>query len=60
VLPNHFALAPSDHVASIIGMAFTVREIESPDPVTRVLAEDAKMHHPDDDIGEKMVLNMGR
>jgi NADH-quinone oxidoreductase subunit D len=40
-------------------MAFTVREIESPDPVTRVIAEDAKLRHPDDDIGEKMVLNMG-
>jgi NADH-quinone oxidoreductase subunit D len=40
-------------------MAFTVREIESPDPVTRVLAEDARRHHPDNDIGEKMVLNMG-
>jgi len=40
-------------------MAFTVREIESPDPVTRVIAEDAKRRHPDDDIGEKMVLNMG-
>jgi NADH-quinone oxidoreductase subunit D len=41
-------------------MAFTVREIESPDPVTRVVAEDAKLRHTgDDDIGEKMVLNMG-
>jgi NADH-quinone oxidoreductase subunit D len=41
-------------------MAFTVREIESPDPVTRVVAEDAKLRHAgDDDIGEKMVLNMG-
>src|SRR2546425_1622369 len=40
-------------------MAFTVREIESPDPVTRVVAADAKLRHPDDDIGEKMVLNMG-
>src|SRR6202790_1176815 len=40
-------------------MAFTVREIESPDPVTRVVAEDAKLRHPGEDIGEKMVLNMG-
>src|SRR3979490_1437819 len=40
-------------------MAFTVREIESPDPVTRVVAADAAMHQPSDDIGEKMVLNMG-
>src|SRR6202165_410291 len=31
-------------------MAFTVREIESPDPATRVVA---------DDIGENMVLTMG-
>src|SRR3989442_2588949 len=40
-------------------MPFTTREIESPDPVTRLVAADAKLHHPDDDIGEKMVLNMG-
>src|SRR5436189_1190893 len=40
-------------------MAFTTREIESPDPVTRVVAADAKLRHPNDDIGEKMVLNMG-
>src|SRR3984893_16201150 len=41
-------------------MAFTVREIDSPDPVTRVVAADAKLRHEgDDDIGEKMVLNMG-
>jgi len=41
-------------------MAFTVREIESPDPVTRVAAENAKLRHAgEDDIGEKMVLNMG-
>ena len=39
-------------------MPFTTREIESPDPVTRVVAADADLHH-DDDIGEKMVLNMG-
>ena len=40
-------------------MAFTVREIESPDPVTRVAAEDAKLRENDGDIGEKMILNMG-
>src|ERR1700760_656453 len=40
-------------------MGFTVREIESPDPVTRVVAEDAKLRQADGDIGEKMVLNMG-
>src|SRR5256885_1142046 len=38
-------------------MPFTTREIESTDPVTRVVA--AELHHTDDDIGEKMVLNMG-
>jgi len=40
-------------------MAFTTREIESPDPVTRVAAADAQLHESLGDIGEKMVLNMG-
>src|SRR5437588_10676196 len=41
-------------------MRFTVREIESPDPVTRVAAVEAALREPADaDIGEKMVLNMG-
>src|ERR1700730_9368505 len=40
-------------------MAFTTREIESPDPVTRVVTADAPMHENLGDIGEKMVLNMG-
>src|SRR4030081_4148463 len=41
-------------------MPFTVREIESPDPTTRVAAADAALREPaDDDIGKKMVLNMG-
>ena len=40
-------------------MAFTVREIESPDPVTRVAAGEAKLRESDGDIGEKMILNMG-
>jgi len=40
-------------------MAFTVREIESADAPTRVAAADAALHPPADDIGEKMVLNMG-
>ena len=41
-------------------MPFTTREIESPDPVTRVAAADAALREPgQDDIGEKMVLNMG-
>src|SRR5438034_6484327 len=40
-------------------MRFTTREIESPDPVTRVAAADARLRETDHDIGEKMVLNMG-
>ena len=40
-------------------MAFTTREIESPDPVTRVAAMDAKLARDNGDIGETMVLNMG-
>src|SRR5246500_4455578 len=41
-------------------MPFTTREIESPDPVTRVAAADAALREPGrDDIGQKMVLNMG-
>ena len=56
-------------------MAFTVREIESPDPATRVAEEQARLRPPsptaspartsgaadetDHDIGEKMILNMG-
>src|SRR6266516_1224140 len=54
-------LARLSSAASVVKlvMPFTTREIESPDPVTRVVAADAKLRHPDDDIGEKMVLNMG-
>ena len=40
-------------------MAFSTREIESPDPVTRVAAADALARENLGDIGEKMVLNMG-
>ena len=40
-------------------MAFSTREIESPDPVTRVAAADARVRENLGDIGEKMVLNMG-
>ena len=40
-------------------MAFRVREIESPDPVARVAAAEAQLREVDEDIGEKMVLNMG-
>src|SRR5256885_9930962 len=41
-------------------MPFTVREIESHDPATRVAVADAALRQPvEDDIGEKMVLNMG-
>ena len=40
-------------------MPFTTREIESPDPVTLVAAADAALRESgQDDIGEKMVLNM--
>ena len=42
-------------------MPFTTHEIQSPDPVTRVAAADAALRESgqDNDIGEKMVLNMG-
>src|SRR5947208_640707 len=45
-------------------MPLTTREIENPDPVTRAVAVDAAMRNQQaeqsgDDIGEKMVLNMG-
>jgi NADH-quinone oxidoreductase subunit D len=40
-------------------MAFTTREIESPDPVTRVAGADVRIRQNLGDIGEKMVLNMG-
>jgi len=40
-------------------MAFVTREIESPDPVTRVAAADARARENLGDIGEKLVLNMG-
>ncbi|MDQ6764476.1 MAG: NADH dehydrogenase (quinone) subunit D [Verrucomicrobiota bacterium] len=40
-------------------MAFTTREIESPDPVTRVAAAEAQLADRAGDIGEKMILNMG-
>ena len=63
-LQRDFALAPWGSLASINErpvMAFTTREIETPDSVTRVVAADAKLRdeNPGDDIGEKMVLNMG-
>src|SRR5438045_5881322 len=38
-------------------MGCSVREIESPDPVTRAAAEEAKLRETDHDIGEKMILN---
>ena len=40
-------------------MAFTTCEIESPDPVARVTAAEAVLQKESDDLGEKMVLNMG-
>ena len=40
-------------------MAFTTREIESPDPAARIAAMDAQTRESLGDIGEKMILNMG-
>jgi NADH-quinone oxidoreductase subunit D len=40
-------------------MAFTTRELENPDPNTRVSVAEAEMRAESGDIGEKMVLNMG-
>ena len=41
-------------------MPFTTSEIESPDPVARGAAADAELRKTgEDDIGEKIVLNMG-
>jgi NADH-quinone oxidoreductase subunit D len=40
-------------------MAFTTREIESPDALTRVAAAEGDLSTRTDDIGEKMILNMG-
>lgn len=40
-------------------MAFTTREIESPDPLARVAAAEAELANEPGDIGERMVLNMG-
>jgi NADH-quinone oxidoreductase subunit D len=40
-------------------MAFTTREIENPDPLTRTMQAEKELAPLSDDIGEKMVLNMG-
>src|SRR5438874_9641743 len=40
-------------------MAFTGREIESPDPVTRVAAAAKEVGEIDHDLGEKLILTMG-
>ena len=40
-------------------MAFTTREIESPDPAARIAAMGAQTRESRGDIGEKMILNMG-
>src|SRR3982075_3697466 len=40
-------------------MAFTTREIENPDPLTRTVQAEKELAPLSDDIGEKMVLNMG-
>src|ERR1700682_1842497 len=39
-------------------MAFTTREIESPDPVTRAVAAEAEVRQSGDDTGEKLVLEL--
>ena len=62
-LRNKVPLASVNLIRNVVtspSMPFTTREIESPDPVTRVAAADAALREPgQDDIGEKMVLNMG-
>src|SRR6187401_79522 len=40
-------------------MAFTVREVESPDTPSRVAAANGAVGDLSDDVGERMVLNMG-
>ncbi len=40
-------------------MAATTREIETPDPLARTMQRQAEASPTDDQIGEKMVLNMG-
>ena len=40
-------------------MAFTTREIESPDPAARIALAQQDFANSSEDIGEKMVLNMG-
>ncbi|MEO6871585.1 MAG: NADH dehydrogenase (quinone) subunit D [Chthoniobacterales bacterium] len=40
-------------------MAATTREIEAPDPLARTLQRDAALSQGDEEMGEKMVLNMG-
>ncbi len=40
-------------------MTFTTREIESPDPAARVARAEAELGATAEDIGEKMILNMG-
>src|SRR4051794_3070311 len=59
-----FALAQSEPLASMNKnrhMAFTTREIESPDPAQRVATAvaDPRVQQSLDDFGEKMVINMG-
>ena len=48
-----------EHKRTSVLMAFTTREIENPDPVTRVAQAEKELAPLSDDIGEKMVLNMG-
>src|SRR4029077_12411900 len=51
---------PSRNVVTSSSRTSTTREMESPVPVTRVAAADAALREAgQDEIGEKMVLNMG-
>ncbi len=40
-------------------MAFTTREIENPDPLTRTALAEKELAPLSEDMGEKMILNMG-
>ena len=40
-------------------MSDTIREIEAPDPLARTMQAEVDTAPNDDQIGEKMVLNMG-
>jgi NADH-quinone oxidoreductase subunit D len=62
-LRNEVPLASVNLTRNVVtssSMPFTTREIESPDPVIRVATAGAALREAgQDDMGEKMVLNMG-